>query len=629
MKFLSQIPILAAAVVGFFALSGSTFAAGAHTNLIDAVVTVKREACCKPEPEPFDLTVDSVEVTQATQTMTNSIPLVARRSTAVRAEIGVAGPVPVLGVTGRLHVFVNGVKVTPAGGVPPINAPFKAWGSTDRNKENDTLNFELSAPTAITASTDVDFRVDVSPKAGEGDTTNNSGSADDLTAIQRRTPFLYFARVDYTPSGLGLPDLSKIAPGTGDAFVRGILPIDDSDPLLYRGGIPSLTFSCDNNGDGKLGNDWGFCQATGTTDFESNQLLGVLEAQRQLIVQNGIGATDRVFLYGWLKDNPTTINGAAGRRVAFGNTEDTRYQRTFAHELLHNFGLGHNNQGLDEVGWDVGARLVNNPAGNNEAGRVKPITTPVTGPDYDVMNAGKLTNEAWINTTNYKFLLNHCTLLLTGCKPLRPFLQREVAVLRGSFDREGGKLISLQPVFRFPWESEPSELQEGRFVAEVTDTNGVTTTRRFDALVHNDVEGEESNGAFSVMLPVDPEAEIASLRITNADGTVDFAEMKRSEPPQIEIVSPQPGTALGGERTEVQWAVDDPDTPDSELLFEAAYSNDNGRSWVPIVVDIPGTERGFTFDPSQLSESGGEGIIRVFVSDGLNTAFEDVTGLTR
>lgn len=634
-----------------------------------------------PEPQPpLDLSVDSVEVTQATQTPANTIPLVARKSAAVRAYIGVDAPAPVPAITGRLHVFVNGSEVTPAGGVPPIKA-ITTWGSSDRNKENDTLNFELPAPTAITASTDVDFRVTVTPKPSEKNTANNSRSTNNLTAVDRRAPFIYFTRIDYTPAGSGRPPLSNVAPGTGDAFVRGILPVDDSAKLLYRETTP-LTFSCDPNGNGRLGaTDSGICN--GKDAFEQTHLLNFLESARQMIVSDGLGANDRTFLYGWITGNPIDGNGAAfrGWRTAFGNTQDDLYQRTFAHELGHDFGLGHNDRtgpdaGLDEVGWDVGARLVGNPPGNNETTRVKPITTPVSGPDFDIMTTGDVTvtpaipsprtNEAWINTKNYKFLLNHCTLRWPDpqCPTFELEPKKKVAVLRGLIaparsgdgrragrirrEANGSKLLQLDPVFRFPWASEASRNSAGRFLAEITDTNGVTTTDRFDIVVGGEDE-QTLDGAFSAMLPVDPNAEIRSLRVMNADRTVQLAEMRRSKPPRIRIVSPRQGTVLGrddrerddrggedrgrddreGETSEVRWTIDDPDTPDSQLRFEAAYSNDEGRSWVPIGVDIPGTDRAFTFDSSEIPESDGEGVIRVFVSDGLNTAFDDVTVLNR
>jgi hypothetical protein len=388
-----------------------------------------------PDSPVFDLTVDSVEVTQATQTRTNSIPLVARRSAGVRATIGVVVPdqtfPSIPRVTGRLHVFVNGTEVTPAAGISPINAPFSVPSSPDRNKENDTLNFELRAPTPITASTDVDFRVDLDPVAGETDTTNNSGSAHNLTAVARRTPFIFYTRINYTPSGLGPPNPGMVAPGRGDAFVRGILPVDDSDPLLYRETTP-LTFGFDPNGNNRLDE---------STDPEQRNLLDRLEERRQEIIRNHGLESDRVFLYGWIAGNPIDGNGACCyarsdlvngswvqrhfNRVGFGNTADPLYQRTFAHELAHMFGLRHNNginstgtdPGLDETGWDVGRRLEANPASNGEIGRVKPITRPVAGPDFDIMTTGvpptfptPRTNESWINTKHYKFLLNHCTL---------------------------------------------------------------------------------------------------------------------------------------------------------------------------------------------------------------------------
>jgi hypothetical protein len=587
--------------------------------------TPNAAAAPPPSPSPgqmIDLNVVSVEVTQATQTATNSIPLVARRSTAVRATIGASGALEYCCVTGTLRIFVDGNEVTPPAGVPPINAS-AVHAAPDRNNENDTLNFELPAPTPITASTDVDFQVEVRPtgaRSGETNFADNTGFANDLTAVERCAPWLYFTRIDYTPSGLGLPPLSQVRAGRGDAFVRGVLPVDDSD-LLYGETTP-LTFSWDPNGDRILGGE----ATAHEGEYEQNKLLKLLEMGRQLIVENWIGASDRVFLYGWISGNPVFGNGAAwkGSRVAFGNTNDLLYQRTYAHELLHNFGLSHNDSpqplGLDEVGWDVGARLVGNPTGNNLRGHVKPAIDPINGPYFDVMTPTKETHEAWINTRNYGFLLQHPTL--AGSCLTASFTR--VAVVRGLLHPDGQGVARLEPVFRLPWESQPSESRKGgQFLAEVTDTNGVTTTTRFDTQLAESGE-HAATGAFSVMVPVDPSAEIASLRITSADGTTQLAEMLRSEPPRIELLSPEPGTVLG-DNTEVRWTVEDPDTPDDELLFEAAYSNDGGRSWAPLRVDIPGSERGFTFDASQLPASGGAGVIRVFVSDGLNTAFADVT----
>ena len=124
-----------------------------------------------------DLTVASIQVTQAIQVPTNGIQLVAQRGTAVRATVGVSGAsVPVTNVNGRLHVLVDGTEITPASGLVPVplgitlTAPLSPVLTT----ENDTLNFELPAPSGITSSSNVTFRVDLDPAAGETNVTNNS-----------------------------------------------------------------------------------------------------------------------------------------------------------------------------------------------------------------------------------------------------------------------------------------------------------------------------------------------------------------------------------------------------------------------------------------------------------------------
>ncbi len=581
--------------------------------------------------DPVDLTVTSVEVTQGIQTTTNSIPLVARRSTAVRATIGVAGASsPVSGVTGRLHVFVGGGEVTPTAGLSPINAPFTAPLAPQRQNENDTLNFELISPTSISASTDVDFRVDITPVTGESNTANNSGSANNLTAVTVTTPHIFYTRVNYTPSGLGLPSNSMVQPGVGDAFVRGIYPVDDSDPVLYREGLfPTLPFSQDTDGDGKLDDDG-----------DADALKSLLESCRQLIVMSGLGASSNTFLYGWVAGNPFVgaptstgysqtlqYNGTSRLPgfVATGNTDPVRYQRTFAHELDHNFGDVHNTRLLDQVGWDVGARLPNNPSTNNITGRVKPMTLA------DIMKAGLLSNQAWIDTITYSQLLSSPIL----ASPLRapglsaaPKFARRVAVIQGIFDSSGKRLVSLKPVFRFPWLAQPSALaEEGPFIAQIQTDGGLVISTPFTAGNAEDTsKAVEKFGAFSLMVRVPRKQEIASLQIT--DGTQVVASLERTAPPKIEVVGPDPGSRIKG-KVRIVWKAVDKDSQPADLMYQVAYSWNSGRSWVPLAVDIAGNQNSVVVNTDRLKRSRGEAMIRVFVSDGLNTEFADVGGLTK
>ena len=599
----------------------------AATVFMALVLTIA--ACGTAASCTCDLTVASLEVSQAIQTSTNGIQLVSQRSTVVRATIGTSGATAaVAGVTGRLHVFVDGTEVTPTSGVAPVGGSFSAPVAPQRANEADTLNFEILAPTGITASGNVTFRVDVTPASGETDTSNNSFTTAALNVADRTTPSLYYTAIDYVPAGAGLPSAALIAPGAGDAFVRGILPVNDGDPNLYRQGLfPSLPYGGDSDGDGRL-------DALGQ---DGNDLLSLLASCRQLIVDNGLGAANNTFLYGWIAGNPIDGNGLAnvGGFDAFGNSDPIRGQRSYAHELTHNFGLNHISRMLDEVGWDVGGRLVNNWAGNGVTGRVKPTSL------FDVQVAGRLTNEAWIDTTNYNFLLASPRLasapgslastdLAVGAFQFGEPLER-VAVIQGILDPSGERLIRLEPVIRFPWRSEPTAaVERGAFIAEVTDDAGTVTETSFDGLVADDPDRREEHevpGFFEVMVAVDPGREIAQVRIVEASSGRQLGGFERSEPPTIQILAPSQGAQLG-ETTELAWEVADPDTPVEELSLQIAYSPDGGESWVPIGVDIPGSVKSLPFDSTQIQKSEGRGVLRVFVSDGVNTVFADVDGLT-
>ncbi len=563
-----------------------------------------------------DLTVTGVEVTQATQKPDNSIKLVALRSTAVRATIGVSGSgAPVPGVTGVVHVFRNGTEITPAAGVAPL-APLTAPLAPNLNTETDTLNFELPVATlnALTATTNLDVRVDVTPVAGETNTGNNSGAANDLTVVAGVNPKLFFTRINYTPAGLGLPLDAFIQPGVGDVFVRGILPVDDRDAALYTQGLfPSLTYTGDANGDGIL-------DALGT---DGNSLLNLLEQCRQLIVSNGLGATETTFLYGWLAGNPIDGNGLAGvgGRTAFGNTDPIRGQRSYAHELTHNFGFNHVTNTIDQPGWDVGARLVNNPATNNTTGHVKPTSL------FDIQVGGQLTNSAWVDTPKYISLLGNTSLGFGSGDTqgdIRKKARREVLAIQGQLDPKGQRVLRLEPVFRYPWLSQPSPAAaSGDYVAEVVTTTGGVIRTPFDGGVHDDrAPDRPSFGSFSVMVPAI--GQVASVRILQRKQRKPLISVKPSaRPPRIAIVQPKPKGKLA-KRTVVRWKASDADTARSRLRYQVAYSLDGGRSFVPVGVDV--ADSTFTFDATQVRRSR-RALIRVFVSDGLNTAFADVGSL--
>jgi hypothetical protein len=78
----------------------------------------------------------------------------------------------------------------------------------------------------------------------------------------------------------------------------------------------------------------------------------------------------------------------------------------------------------------------------------------------------------------------------------------------------------------------------------------------------------------------------------------------------------------------IEVAIDDPDTAPPAMSMNVAYSHDGGESWVPLQVLIPGDKNRFVVDTARIRRAVGQGMIRVFVSDGTNTSWADIERLT-
>jgi hypothetical protein len=317
--------------------------------------------------------------------------------------------------------------------------------------------------------------------------------------------------------------------------------------------------------------------------------------------------------------------------VAFGGTIANVYQRTFAHEVGHNFGLVHpgdpgsNPEELDEVGWDTGARLRNNPATNDiDAARRRLKFPPVViEATYDMMRGGQFTRNAWINTDSYLDLFNDPTLAPGGSSPDEA--DKNVMVIEGTVGPTEQEPFVLNPVFRFPWRSVPGAAEPGgRYLAVAETRDGTRFEKPFDAVIEDDCTDEESCepslGHFEVMLPAP--GDVTTLEIIDTETRETVAELSRSDVrPEVKIITPSRGDRLG-RKTTVDWRGIDPDS--RGLTYMVAYSPNAGRDFVPLGVDL--TESELSFDSTQIQRSR-RGLIRVFASDGLSTAWADVKGL--
>lgn len=163
--------------------------------------------------------------------------------------------------------------------------------------------------------------------------------------------------------------------------------------------------------------------------------------------------------------------------VAVGVTDGDAFQRIFAHELAHDFGLDHRRRRTDAPGWDLSGRL-GSAQGRSSRRRALGL--------HHITVTDRWTHEAWIPVATIRYLASWARPSVVGAAtrakltskievfcageterydmaaglplalPPRQPLQANVAVVAGVFAAAGDLPIELALVTQFPWLSEPT-----------------------------------------------------------------------------------------------------------------------------------------------------------------------------
>ena len=332
-------------------------------------------------------------------------------------------------------------------------------------------------------------------------------------------------------------------------------------------------------------------------------------------------------LYGWLPGGVFGGNGCAWvgaslvsyEHAAFGNDTDgsaatSRYRRTLAHELEHNYGLRHAecDIGIGGRGFDVANRVV------------KSDTL------LEVMCAGRLEREAWAdldiywrkyqNWGYYSSPISAADLQPGDAGPQADtdlLVPAPYVIVSGYIMKtEQGIAGELGPLHRVTRNQAIKPPDGQSYCLEFQSAGGALLQKVcFELPLEGDGPDEERSMMPYAYTLAWPEG---TARVQLMFGAQLLDEQAASaHPPVVKVISPNGGESWSGART-VTWSASDLDG--DALDFTVLYSRDGGATWMPLTNGLAATS--FALDSGALA-GGSQCLVKVRASDGFYTAEDD------
>jgi hypothetical protein len=517
-----------------------------------------------------DLWVANLEITQGIQSLSNDVPLVAGRATAVRVYIQANGFEP----SENASVTISGKR----GGIDLANSPLVAGPATiptswSRDDINASFNFDLPASWL---SGNVSLNVTVSSLNGsvESNSANNS--------ISQNIIFNDVAPLNITvvPIQYNDPYYGYFAPPNPDYLAEDLLELYPLSQINLTS-HPYITFNKD------------------LSDTYYWELL----LDRITYLKNTEGKPDSEVYYGLIPMKNSyggtwwyggTIGlGWVGYRAAIGLTNYDQYGidggDTAAHEIGHNFGRWHSPCG-NPGNVDPSYPYSNGTIG--EFGFKVSNFKVIPNSRYDIMS---YCDPMWVSDYTYKGLLENQISVAAASERMAKQSQQEVLLIRAKFDQDNE--IKLNPVYSLT--GRPSNvLEDSQYQVEFLDADGkVIASQGVEILL---AEGDEiSMQAINARIPI-PEFPFASIRLVK-DGKTLAEQILHPSSPDIKS---QVQLSLENDNNTLQWGY-----PDIPALLR--YSSDGGRTYTTLDIDILGGE--IDLDPNHLPE--GSLVFQIILAD--------------
>jgi hypothetical protein len=520
----------------------------------------------------LNLTVAGLDPSQAVQTASQSVPLVAGRPLIVRVTVNVQNSSqPVLGVTAQLHGMRNGVELANSPLSPfNIGGSFAAPLAPNRESFGDTLNFE--APADWTNGGPLVLWAEVNPSRSVGESTYSDNRSADLTLNFVNVPTLQIMLVPiaYQPNGQGpvmRPDLTSNNQGLTN--LQALYPIADVQPTLHSEYL--FTGVLTGNGWSQLLN-----QLTQMRNRELGGAAGTSHLVYYGVVPQAavVGLTSFTAGIGWVGGNILT---SVGLEQSVG---------VAAHEIGHNLGLNHAPCGVagdpnypfadgrtGDVGVDVYHRQIHPPADKDFMSYCQPI---------------------WVSAYHYIKMLS--ALAPPALSAAQSPALGEGLLIAGSIlsDTVSGQLSPSVPISTTRTDASGGI---GAYRVELRDANDVVQYSRSFVPEAIDTHTSAPDYGFSFVAP--RIANLGSIQLWK-DNTLLAKQIASRVQPDLTAAVVDASNAIT-----VNWQASSSDR--SPVTVALRYSADNGLSWRMLALNLTGDS--FTIDKRNLP--GGSGQLEV------------------
>jgi hypothetical protein len=551
--------------------------------------------------------ISHIEVTQATQTITNSVPLIAGKPTFVRVYVdcgagcsalpNVTGVLLGSGTSGEL-----GAPLSPFGGA--ITARHEDW-QNQRDDLRRTLNFELPQEWLTRTIT---LTAEVNQLAETTVITFTPGNK--LRVAWVSMP--YSPPQPPPPPGplpmpiVHYPDQVVASQGTADLLA------------MYPVAMGDVTYVFQPGFDERIITPFDCSQADCPADAQYLRILNDFwnRMSREGVWMDGV-PPDR--LYGWVPQeaqagdlcgiadaiwaNPQVRRG----RVAAG--VDGCGAETLAHELghlLNHTGLRHA-PGCGAAGYDTTYPYPNGSIGEwgmRTTGGIFELINPTQ--TYDFMS---YCSPEWVSSFNYE-RLNQGFAPVTTSTAIQALASLQRQFLASGIVFSPALTATLNPLFVITSTVPPDPDYGGAYCLELRNTGeSLLDARCFDLNFTNPETGELTGAeGFSLALPYPDGTQAVVL-------THSGAELARATAsphvPEVQVLSPNGGETWQSTGTyTITWTASDADG--ETLHYAISFSPDGGVSWNPLVLDT--TETQWPVDAGRLPGST-NAKIRVEASD--------------